>query len=192
MPTDYDASYLAEFLADMREAQARLAEAVAYMRETQAGLDRASAEALAYMRKLKPRVDAWTSVIEGLQIIERDPRMRADPEMHAVMTVILSQGNPEDWPVSAATPENMVKLLGGMALALQKETLSAINSKSASGLRKPKKREAAFVTFQAWGGAAMTAEKRDECERYVAHELNSDRRTVTGWFKDFIDHPDSY
>ncbi|APA84340.2 hypothetical protein BJG93_02220 [Paraburkholderia sprentiae WSM5005] len=46
--------------------------------------------------------------------------------------------------------------------------------------------EKARTTFDAWGGAAMSGDKRRECELEVAHALKIERRKVTRWFDYFI------
>ncbi|WP_028228363.1 hypothetical protein [Paraburkholderia ferrariae] len=111
--------------------------------------------------------------------------------MHAVITAILSQGDPGSWPVSAVTPENVAKLLGRTALTMHAKDLSKTNRRNA---RKPRADDGqlaqARATFNAWGGATMTPGKLRECELHVAKELGTNRPKITRWFAYFIEHSD--
>ncbi|WP_443678626.1 hypothetical protein, partial [Paraburkholderia unamae] len=168
MPTHHDTTGLTSLFAGIRELEARFTSIPDKL--------------LAGLRKVMPRIDALRAVVEQLQNMERDPRIRAVPEMHAVIIAILSQAHPGDWPIRQVTPENVAKLLGAQALAAQKKTQSEINSKNASESRKAE--DAVLAKYDEWGGAAMSAEKRAEFMAEVCREYGVKQwRTVKKWAK---------
>ncbi|CAG9249724.1 hypothetical protein [Paraburkholderia unamae] len=126
------------------------------------------------------------TMLEWFDLLQRqiERAQKLDPDPAAELTAIL-----EGMRSPHLLPGDMTGSLGVAALAAKSLAESTANRDNAS---KQKKRVVALATFQVWCGTSMTPEKRDECERYVAHELNSDRRTVTDWFNDLINHPDSY
>ncbi|MCX5543029.1 hypothetical protein M3A49_26670 [Paraburkholderia sp. CNPSo 3076] len=137
------------------------------------------------LRRVSVRVHTMQEWLDLLQHqIERaqEPNPELAFELSAIHDAMYDAG---------ALPGSMADQLGAAALAARSLAVSTANKKNAN---KPRGTDedvrAARAAFDAWGGAAMTPEKRRECELHVAHELGTSRPKITRWFAYFIEHPD--
>jgi hypothetical protein len=129
------------------------------------------------------RVRAETTVEWWLLLDKQIKRaQKLDPDLAAELIEIrASLRNPDH------TPGDMTGLLGALALQGQSQAVSAVNKKNASKPRADDEQLArARTTFDAWGGATMTPEKRRECELDVARDLGTNRTKITRWFNYFL------
>ena len=138
------------------------------------------ASLLAAVHVRERTVREWFDLLQ-LQI---ERAQEFDPDLAAELIAIRDSMRSPDH-----LPGDMTGRLGALALAAQSLAVSTTNSASASKPRGDDMQLAvAKAVFEAWGGAAMSDDKRRECEFEVAHELNIERRRVTRWFDYFLKH----
>jgi hypothetical protein len=124
------------------------------------------------------------TVIEWFKLLERqiERAQKFDPDLADELIAIRDAMRSDQH-----APHDMTGRLGALALQAQSMAVSAVNREKASRPRADGDQlAAAQATFDAWGGLAMTPEKRRECELEVAHNLSIERRKVTRWFDYFL------
>ncbi|CAG9257974.1 hypothetical protein PUN4_290010 [Paraburkholderia unamae] len=128
------------------------------------------------------------TMLEWRDLLQRqiERAQKLDPDLAAELTAIR-----EGMRTTHLATGDMTGSLGVAALAAKSLAESAANRKNATRPRgTDEDLSAARATFHSWGGAAMTPEKRRECELHVAQELGTNRPKITRWFDYFIEYGD--